>query len=82
MAEALGLAMVATVLGLLIGQLMILVTAQMLALQGSILLAAFSWPVELWLIPFMAIVIASLAACVPAFSVYRMNVLQVLQKRS
>lgn len=82
MAEALGLAIVATFLGLLIGQLMILVTAQMLAQQGSILLAAFSWPVELWLIPFMAIVIASLAACVPAFSVYRMNVLQVLQKRS
>ena len=82
LSESLVLALVASLIGLLLGQLMVVVAAKMLALEGSLLLAAFNWPIELWSIPIIAIVIALVAACVPAISVYRMNVLLVLQKRT
>ena len=82
LSESLVLALVASLIGLLLGQIMVVMIAKMLALEGSLLLAAFNWPIELWSIPIIATVIALVAACVPAISVYRMNVLLVLQKRT
>lgn len=80
--EAFALAIAATIVGLFLGQSLILITAHLLGLDGGILLTAFSWPLEIGWVPLIALLIASVAACLPAWSVFKMNVLQVLQQRS
>lgn len=79
--EALWLALLAAVLGLAIGQGATALIAWALQLEKSVLIAAWSWPPELFVVPLLAWVVALLSALLPAWEAYRVNVFELLQSR-
>ena len=79
--EALWLALLATVLGVLAGQGVTAVMAWALQLEQSVLIGALSWPVELLLVPVLAFAVALLSSALPAWEAYRVSVFELLQSR-
>ncbi len=79
--EALWLALLATVLGVLAGQGLTALIAWALQLEKSVLIGALSWPVELISVPLLALGVALASALLPAWEAYRVNVFELLQSR-
>jgi putative ABC transport system permease protein len=79
--EALWLGLLASALGLLLGQLFMLALAYLLGLENSLMLGGVAWPAELLLVPALALGVSLLAALLPALGAYRSNVLELLQAR-
>jgi len=79
--EALWLGVLASVLGLFLGQLFMLALAYLLGLENSLMLGGSAWPLELLLVPALALGVSLLAALLPALGAYRSDVLELLQAR-
>lgn len=79
--EALWLAAIACVLGVLLGQGLLALTAWALQFQNSVTLSVFAWPLELAVVPLMALVVACAASLLPAWEAYRVSVFELLQSR-
>jgi putative ABC transport system permease protein len=79
--EALWLALLATVLGLLAGQGLMAIIAWMLQLDKSVLIGGLAWPVELWVVPALAFAVAVASSALPAWEAYRVSVFALLQSR-
>ena len=79
--EALWLALLATVLGVLAGQGLTALLAWALQLENSVLIGALSWPVELVSVPLLALGVALASALLPAWEAYRVSVFELLQSR-
>jgi putative ABC transport system permease protein len=79
--EALWLALLATVIGVLAGQGLMTLLGWMLQLEKSVLLGALSWPAGLMLVPVLAAAVALLSALLPAYEAYRVHVFELLQSR-
>ena len=79
--EALWLAVIACALGLLLGQALVGFTAWALQLNQSISIGVFAWPIELLLVPVLALVVAWGASLLPAWEAYRVSVFELLQSR-
>ena len=79
--EALWLALLATVLGVLAGQGLSALLAWALQLEKSVLIGALSWPVELVGVPVLALGVALASALLPAWEGYRVSVFELLQSR-
>ncbi|WP_411882464.1 ABC transporter permease [Polaromonas sp. YR568] len=79
--EALWLALLATVLGVLAGQGLTALLAWALQLENSVLIGAMVWPVELVSVPVLALGVALASALLPAWEAYRVNVFELLQSR-
>jgi putative ABC transport system permease protein len=79
--EALWLALLATVLGVLAGQGLTALLAWVLQLEKSVLIGAMAWPVELAGVPVLALGVALASALLPAWEAYRVNVFELLQSR-
>lgn len=79
--EALWLALLASVLGLLGGHLLTGLVGWTLQAEKSLSVTAWVWvPAEAW-IPGAAVLVAGLAALLPAFSAYRVDAGQLLNSR-
>lgn len=79
--EALWLALLATVLGVLAGQGLTALLAWALQLENSVLIGAMVWPVELVSVPVLALGVALASALLPAWEAYRVSVFELLQSR-
>ena len=79
--EALWLGLLASALGLLLGQLFMLALAYLLGLENSLMLGGAAWPAELLWVPALALGVSLLAALLPALGAYRSDVLELLQAR-
>lgn len=79
--EALWLALLATVLGVLAGQGVTALMAWALQLEHSVLIGALSWPIELLVVPVLAFGVALLSSALPAWEAYRVSVFELLQSR-
>ena len=79
--EALWLALLATVLGLLAGQGLMALIAWLLQLEKSVLIGGLVWPVELWAVPLLALIVAVMSSALPAWEAYRVSVFELLQSR-
>ncbi len=79
--EAFWLALLATLLGLLMGQGLTALVGWALQVEKSLLVAAWAWPVELGLVPLLAVGVALLSALLPAVQAYRVSVFELLQSR-
>jgi putative ABC transport system permease protein len=79
--EALWLALLACVLGMAAGQGMMALLAWALQLDKSVSLAMFVWPIELALVPVLALGVAWGASLLPAWEAYRVSVFELLQSR-
>ncbi|WP_395058572.1 ABC transporter permease [Polaromonas sp.] len=79
--EALWLALLATLIGVLAGQELMAALAWFLQLDKSVLISGLAWPAELWSVPALAVVVALLSALLPAYEAYRANVSELLQSR-
>lgn len=79
--EALWLAVLATVLGVLAGQGLTALLGWALQLEKSVLIGALSWPVELISVPVLALGVAVASALLPAWEAYRVSVFELLQSR-
>ena len=79
--EALWLALLATLLGLALGQSVAALLAVALDVDQSISLAALNWPVALLAVPALALGVAVASALLPTWEAYRVSVLELLQSR-
>jgi putative ABC transport system permease protein len=79
--EALWLALLAALIGLLLGQGLLALIAWMLQLENSVLIGGMSWPVELMVVPGLALGVALASALLPAWEAYRISVFELLQSR-
>ena len=79
--EALWLALLATLLGLALGQGVAALLAVALDVDKSISLAALNWPVDLLAVPALALGVAVASALLPTWEAYRVSVLELLQSR-
>ncbi|MDP1935738.1 MAG: ABC transporter permease [Hylemonella sp.] len=79
--EALWLALLATLIGVLAGQELMAALAWFLQLDKSVLISGLAWPAELWSVPALAVAVALLSALLPAYEAYRANVFELLQSR-
>ncbi|WP_341910653.1 FtsX-like permease family protein [Polaromonas sp. YR568] len=79
--EALWLALLATMIGVLAGQGLMALLAWLLQLDKSVLVGALSWPVGLLSVPVLAAGVALLSALLPAYEAYRVPVFELLQSR-
>ncbi|ABM36463.1 ABC transporter permease [Polaromonas naphthalenivorans] len=79
--EALWLALLASMLGVLAGQGLTALLGWALQLEQSVLLGALSWPVELAGVPALALGVALASALLPAWEAYRVSVFELLQSR-
>ncbi|MFN3570891.1 MAG: FtsX-like permease family protein [Polaromonas sp.] len=79
--EALWLALLATLIGVLAGQELMAALAWFLQLDKSVLISGLAWPAELWSVPALAVGVALLSALLPAYEAYRANVFELLQSR-
>ena len=77
--EALWLALLATVLGILFGQGLVAWLGWMLQLDQSVLLGGWAWPASLWGVPLLAVAVAGAAALTPAMGAYRASVFELLK---
>lgn len=81
LAEALWLALLASVLGLALGHGLTALVGAALAAQQSMPVSGAVWVAGEALVPIAAVVTAGLAALIPAISAYRVDVAQLLQRR-
>ncbi len=79
--EALWLAVMACFFGLLLGQGLLGLTAWALQLDKSITIGMFAWPIEIVLVPVLALGVAWAASLLPAWEAYRVSVFELLQSR-
>ena len=79
--EALWLAVLATVFGVLAGQGLTALLAWGLQLEKSVLIGTLSWPVELISVPVLALGVAVASALLPVWEAYRVSVFELLQSR-
>jgi putative ABC transport system permease protein len=79
--EALWLGLLASVLGLLLGQAFAAALAWLLQLDNSLLIGGMVWPVELVVVPCLALGVSLVSALLPALGAYRVSVLSLLQSR-
>ena len=79
--EALWLALLASLLGLALGQGVAALLAVALDFDKSLSLAALSWPAELLAVPALALGVAAASALLPTWEAYRVSVLELLQSR-
>ncbi len=79
--EALWLALLAALLGLLLGQGLLALMAWMLQLDNSVLIGGMSWSFELVVVPVLALAVALASALLPAWEAYRISVFELLQSR-
>ncbi len=77
--EALWLALLATLLGILLGQALVAGLGWMLQLDNSVLLGGWAWPASLWAVPLLALLVAGVAALAPAVGAYRVSVFELLK---
>lgn len=81
LAEGLWLALIASVIGLLLGHGLAAVVGTVLQAQQSLPVSGALWvEQEVW-VPVVAILTAGAAALIPAISAYRVDVAQLLQRR-
>jgi putative ABC transport system permease protein len=78
LSEALWMALLASVLGLLMGQGFTAALAKLLQLDHSLLIGGMAWPVELWMVPGLALAVSLGAALIPAIGAFRISVLELL----
>ncbi len=81
LAEALWLGLLAALLGLAGGQALTALIGWLLQLDNSLLIGGLVWPIELLLVPCLALAVALAAALLPALGAYRVSVLELLQTR-
>jgi putative ABC transport system permease protein len=79
--EALWLALLASLLGLALGQGVAALLAVALDFDKSLSLAALSWPPALLVVPALALGVAAASALLPTWEAYRVSVLELLQSR-
>ncbi|GAB3478999.1 ABC transporter permease [Polaromonas eurypsychrophila] len=79
--EALWLALLATLIGVLAGQELMAALVWFLQVDKSVLIGGLSWPVGLWSVPALAVGVALLSALLPAYEAYRVQVFELLQSR-
>ena len=79
--EALWLALLACALGLMAGQGVMAAVAWALQAEKSVVIGAFVWPVELMVVPALALGVALAASALPAWEAYRVSVFELLQSR-
>ena len=79
--EALWLGLLASVLGLALGQGFAAALGWFLQLDTTLLLGGLAWPVELVWVPTLALAVSLGAALLPALGAYRVSVLELLQTR-
>ena len=79
--EALWLALIACLLGLLLGQGLMVLMAWALQVDKSISIAMVAWPLEMALVPVLALGVAWGASLLPAWEAYRVSVFELLQSR-
>jgi putative ABC transport system permease protein len=77
--EALWLGLLAALLGVLAGQALTALIGHMLELDNSLLMGGLVWPVELWIVPAVALVVSLAAALLPAIGAYRVSAFELLQ---
>ena len=81
LSEALWLALIACLLGLLLGQGLMVLMAWALQVDKSISIAMVAWPLEMALVPVLALGVAWGASLLPAWEAYRVSVFELLQSR-
>jgi putative ABC transport system permease protein len=79
--EALWLALMACLLGLALGQGLMALTAWALQMDKSISIGMGAWPMEMALVPVLALGVAWAASLLPAWEAYRVSVFELLQSR-
>lgn len=79
--EAVWLALLAALLGVAAGQGLTALVALALDYEKSVTLASLSWPVELLMVPALALGVALVSALLPTWEAYRVSVLELLQSR-
>lgn len=79
--EAIWLGLVASALGLLLGQGFALALAWFLQLDNSLLIGGMAWPTELLVVPCLALGVSLVSALLPTWAAYRVSVLSLLQSR-
>ena len=79
--EALWLALLAALLGVAAGQGLTALVALALDYEKTLSLASLSWPVELLIVPALALGVALVSALLPTWEAYRVSVLELLQSR-
>lgn len=79
--EALWLGVIASAWGLLLGQLFAAVLGWLLQLDNSLLIGGMVWPLELAVVPALALGVSLGAAILPALGAYRVSVFELLQQR-
>ena len=79
--EAVWLGLVASVLGLLVGQGFAAALGWFLQLDNSLLIGGLVWPLELWVVPTLALGVSLVSALLPTLAAYRVSVLELLQTR-
>ncbi len=80
--EALWLALLATVLGMLAGQALMAGLGWALQLEPSVLMGGVAWPVELLVVPALALAVALASALLPAWEAFRVSGFELLQSTS
>ena len=81
LSEALWLGLMAGVLGLLGGQGFAALIGALLKLDNSLLIGGMAWPLDLWVVPCLALGISMAAALLPTLGAYRISVLELLQSK-
>ena len=79
--EALWLGVLAALLGLAGGQALTALIGWMLQLDNSLLIGGLVWPLELLVVPGLALGVSLVAAILPTLGAYRVSVLELLQSR-
>jgi putative ABC transport system permease protein len=79
--EALWLALLASVLGLLLGQGLTALLGSLLAAENSLPLSGWMWVSSVLLVPVLALAVALLAAAVPTLQAYRVEAGLLLNER-
>jgi putative ABC transport system permease protein len=75
------LGLLASIVGLLLGQAFTAALAWLLQLDNSLLIGGMFWPVQLWVVPCLAFGVSLVSALLPTFAAYRVSVLELLQSR-
>jgi len=79
--EALWLGVLASMVGVLLGQAFAAALAWLLQLDNSLLIGGMVWPMQLWVVPCLALGVSLVSALLPTFAAYRVSVLELLQTR-
>lgn len=79
--EAVWLAVVASVLGLALGQGFAAALGWFLQLDNSLLIGGITWPASLAVVPLLALGVSVVSALLPTWAAYRVSVLELLQTR-